>query len=239
MTLEELDRWLDVYGRAWERQDIDGFVACFAEDAVYHWGPWGEPLRGHAEIRLRTEQAIARAGGHPLRPRAARDHARRPRHRALVGLGARPPPRDIEEDEGIFLVTLADDGRCTEFRDGGTAARADRRIGSGMAYDEALADRIRDVLADRGDRVREQKMFGGITFMVDGHMTVGVVKDELMARVGADGEDDALAQPHARTMDFTGRPMTVHPCSAGVADEDDVRAWVDRALAFTTTLPPK
>jgi TfoX/Sxy family transcriptional regulator of competence genes len=110
-----------------------------------------------------------------------------------------------------------------------------------MAYDEALAGRIRDVLADHGDGVREQKMFGGLAFMVDGHMTIGVVKDELMARVGPDGEEDALAQPHARTMDFTGRPMTgfIQVSAAGAATEDDVRAWVDRALAFTTTLPPK
>ena len=110
-----------------------------------------------------------------------------------------------------------------------------------MAYDEALAERIRDVLTDRGDRVREQKMFGGLTFMVDGHMTVGVVKDELMARVGADGEDDALAQPNARAMDFTSRPMVgfILVSAAGVADDDDVRAWVHRSLAFTTTLPPK
>jgi TfoX/Sxy family transcriptional regulator of competence genes len=110
-----------------------------------------------------------------------------------------------------------------------------------VAYDESLADRIRDALAGRGDRVREQKMFGGLAFMVGGHMTVGVVGDELMARVGADGEDDALAQPHARTMDFTGRPMTgfVFVAARGVAGEDDVSAWVDRALAFTTTLPPK
>ena len=61
-----------------------------------------------------------------------------------------------------------------------------------MAYDDALADRIRDALAGHGDRIQERKMFGGLTFMVDGHMTVGVVKDELMGRVGADGEDDAL-----------------------------------------------
>ncbi len=110
-----------------------------------------------------------------------------------------------------------------------------------MAYDEELADRIRDVLADRADGVREQKMFGGLAFMVDGHMTVGVVKDELMARVGRAGEDDALAQPHARLMDFTGRPMTgfVLVAALGVASEGDVKAWVDRSLAFTTTLPPK
>src|SRR5260221_11340891 len=47
MTLEDLDRWLDVYGRAWERLDVDAFVACFTEDALYQWGPWGEPLSGH------------------------------------------------------------------------------------------------------------------------------------------------------------------------------------------------
>lgn len=65
--------------------------------------------------------------------------------------------------------------------------------------------------------------------------------DELMARIGPDGEDDALAQPHARTMDFTGRPMTgfVFVAAPGVATEEAVAAWVDRCLAFTTTLPPK
>jgi TfoX/Sxy family transcriptional regulator of competence genes len=108
-----------------------------------------------------------------------------------------------------------------------------------MAYDEDLADRIRDVLAARD--VREQKMFGGLAFMVGGHMTVGVVGDELIARVGADGEDEALEQPHARPMDFTGRPMTgfVFVDAAGVANDDDVRAWVERALAFVATLPPR
>jgi TfoX/Sxy family transcriptional regulator of competence genes len=109
-----------------------------------------------------------------------------------------------------------------------------------MAYDEELADRIRDVLAGRDD-VREQKMFGGIGFMVGGHMAVGVIKDELMARVGADGEDEALAQPHARLMDFTGRPMTgfIQVAAEGVATEAQVRPWVERALAYVTTLPPK
>jgi TfoX/Sxy family transcriptional regulator of competence genes len=110
-----------------------------------------------------------------------------------------------------------------------------------MAYDEALAERIRDVLADKGDHVREQKMFGGIAFMVNGHMTVGVVKDDLMARVGADREGDALAQPHARTMDFTGRPMTgfVFVAGEGVTTEADVRAWVQRCESYIATLPPK
>jgi TfoX/Sxy family transcriptional regulator of competence genes len=109
-----------------------------------------------------------------------------------------------------------------------------------MAYDDELGDRIRDVLAGR-DGVREQKMFGGLGFMVGGHMAVGVIKDELMARVGADREDEALAQPHARLMDFTGRPMTgfIQVAAEGVATEEQVRPWVERALAFVATLPPK
>ena len=99
-----------------------------------------------------------------------------------------------------------------------------------MAYDEDLADRIRDALAP-GERVEERKMFGGLCFMLGGHMVVGVVGNELMARVGADGEDDALAQPHARPMDFTGRPMTgfVFVAAEGVATDEAAQAWVERA----------
>jgi ketosteroid isomerase-like protein len=117
VTLDELDRWLDVYGRAWERQDVDAFVACFVEDAVYHWGPWDAPLRGHAEIRARTEQAIGeqddiRFGHEPL--------SITPDGRGIARwwVSTRDPGTgDIEENEGIFLVTLDADGRCTEFRE--------------------------------------------------------------------------------------------------------------------------
>jgi TfoX/Sxy family transcriptional regulator of competence genes len=109
-----------------------------------------------------------------------------------------------------------------------------------VAYDEELADRIRDVLDGR-DGMRELKMFGGLGFMLDGNMLVGVIKDELVARVGAGDEDDALEQPHARPMDFTGRPMTgfVMVAPAGVGTVDDVRAWVERADAYVSTLPAK
>ena len=96
-------------------EDVDAFVACFTEDAVYQWGPSEEPLRGH-ERSGRTEKARG-AGRHPVRPRAARDHARRPRDRALAGVGARTPPRTVVELEGIFLVTLDADGLCTDFRE--------------------------------------------------------------------------------------------------------------------------
>lgn len=108
-----------------------------------------------------------------------------------------------------------------------------------MAYDERLADRIRDALASE-DGVTERKMFGGIAFMVNGNMTCGVVRDDLMLRIGADAADEALDRPHVRPMDFTGRPMTgmvyVEPDGVrGVALEN----WVGKAVAFARSLPPK
>ena len=75
-----------------------------------------------------------------------------------------------------------------------------------MAYDEKLADRVRGVLVDRRD-VHEKKMFGGLAFMVRGHMCVGIVDRELMARIGPDASEKALTRPHVRPMDFTGRPL--------------------------------
>ena len=75
-----------------------------------------------------------------------------------------------------------------------------------MAYDEKLADRVRDILeGDPG--VSERKMFGGLAFMVDGHMACGIAGDDLMLRLGAEGAEAALQKPHVRPMDFTGRPM--------------------------------
>ena len=100
-----------------------------------------------------------------------------------------------------------------------------------MAYDHALAERIRGLLAIRDDVV-ERKMFGGLAFMVAGRMPCGVIHDDLMVRVGPDGHDDALAQPHTRTMDFTGRPMRgmVYVAPAGIATDDELSRWVERAV---------
>jgi hypothetical protein len=118
MTLDELDHWLDVYGRAWERKDVDGFAACFTPDAAYYWGPsWDEPLRGHDEIRARTEEAVAdqesiRFGHEPL--------AITPDGRGIarwwVSIDV-TGGSEIVDLEGIFLVTLDADGRCTDFRE--------------------------------------------------------------------------------------------------------------------------
>ncbi|MCJ7437805.1 MAG: TfoX/Sxy family protein [Acidimicrobiia bacterium] len=109
-----------------------------------------------------------------------------------------------------------------------------------MAYDEALAERVRGVLGD-DPRLHEQKMFGGLAFMVAGNMCVGVVGDDLMVRVGPDAYPGALELSHAREMDFTGRPMRgfVFVEVAGTAGRADLEAWVDRGLAFAESLPAK
>ena len=109
-----------------------------------------------------------------------------------------------------------------------------------MAYDEALADRMRRALRRRRG-VTECKMFGGLAFLVNGHMCAGIVKDELMVRVGPDATDAALAEPPARPMDFTGRPLRgmLYVGTAGFESDEDLDAWLRRATAFTKTLPRK
>lgn len=109
-----------------------------------------------------------------------------------------------------------------------------------MAFDEALAERVREVLTERSD-VTERKMFGGLAFMVAGHMACGIVGSDLMARVGKDAYDRALQHPHVRPMDFTGRAMTgmVYVDAEGTAADQALRAWVGRAVAFVETLPAK
>lgn len=108
-------------------------------------------------------------------------------------------------------------------------------------YSEDVADAVRHALTEAGVAAVERKMFGGLAFMVRGHMAVGVVGDELMVRVGKDAHQDALAQPHAREMDFTGRPMTglVYVAEPGFRDDGRLREWVGRGLAFTSTLAAK
>ena len=109
-----------------------------------------------------------------------------------------------------------------------------------MAYDEGLAQRLAELLEKRRG-VTEKKMFGGLCFMLRGHMCVGIVKQALMVRVGPERHADALKQPHARAMDFTGRPMQgyvfVEP--AGLETDRGLEAWVNRALEFNAMLPPK
>ena len=109
-----------------------------------------------------------------------------------------------------------------------------------MAFDEALAARVRDLLAPR-EGLSERKMFGGIAFMIDGNMAVGVIDDELMVRLDPADAEKALAEPHTRPMDFTGRPMKgmVFVASSGTDSDRDLAGWVDAGADFAASLPAK
>ena len=109
-----------------------------------------------------------------------------------------------------------------------------------MPYDEGLAQRIRELFEDRSD-VTEKKMFGGVAFLLGGNMCAGVVRDELMVRVGPDAYEKLLGEPHAREMDFTGRAMRgmIYVGVDGFAEDEDLEAWVAHGLAFARSLPEK
>jgi len=108
-----------------------------------------------------------------------------------------------------------------------------------VAYDETLAARVRDAMGPE-PALTERKMFGGIAFMLGGHMFCGIVGDELMLRLGREGADAALERAHVRPMDFTGRPLAgmVFVGPAGLRGPALGR-WVARAVAYVRTLPPK
>jgi TfoX/Sxy family transcriptional regulator of competence genes len=109
-----------------------------------------------------------------------------------------------------------------------------------MAYDEGLAQRVREALDSRPG-ITERRMFGGLAFLVDGKMFVGISGSKLMARVGAERYQDALAVPHVRQMDFTGKPMKgyVYVDPPGLAEDKDLVAWVKWCSAYAAALPVK
>jgi hypothetical protein len=109
-----------------------------------------------------------------------------------------------------------------------------------MAYDEELAQRVRERLAAETG-LAEKRMFGGLAFLLDGNMAVGISVNDLMVRVGPDATDDALAEPHTRPFDMTGRPMRgwILVAPDGVTGEDALAAWIARGVSFARTLPPK
>jgi TfoX/Sxy family transcriptional regulator of competence genes len=108
-----------------------------------------------------------------------------------------------------------------------------------MAYDEDLADRARAVMPADTD-VTERKMFGGLAFLLEGHMFAGIVGSELMVRLGYEAAQRALELDHVREMDFTGRPMKnmifVQP--AGLHGPE-LEHWVTAAADHARTLAPK
>jgi TfoX/Sxy family transcriptional regulator of competence genes len=109
-----------------------------------------------------------------------------------------------------------------------------------MVYDPTLADRLLaavDYLPD----ITTRSMFGGFAIMWRGNMMVSVMGDDLMARIGPVGIDEALAEPGVRAMDFTGRPMRgmVYVSPEVVRDDVDLERWVERARTFVESLPAK
>ena len=109
-----------------------------------------------------------------------------------------------------------------------------------MAYDEMLADRVRAAITALDGNVTERKKFGGLAFMLNGHMFVGIVGQDLMLRLGEPAASHALSRPHVREMDFTGRPMKgmifVEPDGR---NGPALRQWVAEAAAFARSLPAK
>lgn len=109
-----------------------------------------------------------------------------------------------------------------------------------MTFDAGLAQRVRNVLGDHPG-ITERRMFGGLAFLVDGKMFVGIQDAVLMARVGTERHDDALAMPHVRAMDFTGRPMKgyVYIDPPAIATDKDLAAWVGWCVDHARRLPAK
>ena len=109
-----------------------------------------------------------------------------------------------------------------------------------MAYDEALAERIRPTIGARA-RVTERKMFGGVAWMVGGNMAVGILGDDLLVRMHPDDADRALTEPGVRVFDFTGRPSRGMVVVSGerVADDRELAHWIDAGADYAASLPSK
>ena len=110
-----------------------------------------------------------------------------------------------------------------------------------MAYDEDLANRLRELLADE-DGVTEKKMFGGLAFLLDGHMSVSASgQGGMLARIDPDETEAALKRPHVALMEMRGRTMDgwVRVAPEGVKTKRQVESWVKRSVGYVRTLPPK
>lgn len=109
-----------------------------------------------------------------------------------------------------------------------------------MAYNEKLAERVRKVLG-KEPGLTEKKMFGGLSFLINGNMAVGVEKDNLVIRVGPEKYELVLCMPHARQMDFTGKPMKgfIYVSPDGYKTDKSLSKWIQLGLDFAKSLPPK
>lgn len=109
-----------------------------------------------------------------------------------------------------------------------------------MGYDQKTAERVRRLLSRRRDVV-EKRMVGGLSFMVNGSMCCGVTGTALMVRVGREGYERALAEPHARPMKFAGRALAGFVCvdPEGYRTDRALGKWIQRGIDFVSALPAK
>jgi TfoX/Sxy family transcriptional regulator of competence genes len=109
-----------------------------------------------------------------------------------------------------------------------------------LNHDPAAAGRVRQLLSGRAEVV-ERKMVGGLSFLVNGNMCCGITGTALMVRVGAEGREQALGEPHVRPMLFAGRALSGFICiePEGYAADDELASWVQRGLDFVSGLPAK
>lgn len=109
-----------------------------------------------------------------------------------------------------------------------------------MAYDEGLAERVRELLEGESG-FQEKKMFGGLCFLMDGNMAGGIIRDDLIVRVGTERYEEALSRPHARKFDITGKALRgwVMVSPEGHETDEALSAWVDEGVRHARSLPPK
>ena len=109
-----------------------------------------------------------------------------------------------------------------------------------MAYDEGLAQRVRELLEEKPGFV-EKKMFVGICFLLRGNMACGIINEDLIVRVGSERYEASLKLPHTRKFDITGKPMKgwVMVSSDGYETDEDLFKWIQQGLHYALSLPPK
>jgi len=109
-----------------------------------------------------------------------------------------------------------------------------------MAFDEGVADRVRELIGGR-DGFAEKRMFGGIAFLLHGNMSCGVIETDLIVRLGEEAAAEALSDPHVREFDLTGRAMKGWAMvdAATLSGDEELARWVDEAADFAASLPER
>jgi RNA polymerase sigma-70 factor (TIGR02960 family) len=225
---------------AFESGDVAGVVALLTANGVLRMPPEGIEYQGRAAIAEFLSTVPANGQLQRFRLISTRANGQ-----PAFGCYLRDPHTPIAHAYGLMVLTLSGDqvAEITGFADTGVfglfGSAENPAALAAMAYDERLADRVRERLREWTD-VTERRMFGGLTFMLGGHMCCGINNNELILRLAPEAEDTALTAPHARPMDFTRRPMrgfvTIAPDGLTGPSLD---RWIAQAVAHAESLPPK